>query len=111
MVSAKAKNVDGAKALLEYLGTAEAQAIYLATDPNDVAAAKNADTSKYNAFQKASATIIGAAGKIAQFLDRDTNPAFAGPTGMQGFLQKFLGDPKQDLDKFLTGIQAFYDTL
>jgi multiple sugar transport system substrate-binding protein len=111
MVSAKAKNVDGAKAFMEFLATGEAQLVFLASSPNNVAAAKGVDTATYSPFQKKMAEIIGGAGKIAQFLDRDTNPAFAGPTGMQGFLQKFLGDPKQDLDKFLTGIQGFYDTL
>ena len=57
------------------------------------------------------AEIIGGAQKIAQFLDRDTRPDFAGANGMQGFLQTFLGNPSQDLDKFLSGIQAFYDSL
>ena len=57
------------------------------------------------------AEIIGGAQKIAQFLDRDTRPDFAGANGMQGFLQNFLGNPSQDLDKFLSGIQSFYDTL
>ena len=35
-----------------------------------------------------------ASGAIAQFLDRDTRPDFAGPNGMQGFLQNFLGRPR-----------------
>jgi multiple sugar transport system substrate-binding protein len=52
MVSAKAKNLDGAKAFMEYLATGEAQGIFLASSPNNVAAAKNADTSKYTPFQK-----------------------------------------------------------
>ncbi len=111
MVSSKAKNLDGAKALMEYLGSADAANIYLASDSNDVAANKQADTSKYNAFQKSSAAIIAASGKIAQFLDRDTRPDFAGANGMQSFLQTFLKAPTQDLDKFLTGIQGFYDSL
>ena len=111
MVSAKAKNVDGAKAFMEYLATGEAQGIFLASSPNNVAAAKDADTSTYSPFQKKMAEIIGGAQKIAQFLDRDTRPDFAGANGMQGFLQNFLGNPSQDLDKFLSGIQSFYDTL
>ena len=111
MVSAKAKNTDGAKAFMEYLATGEAQGIFLASSPNNVAAAKDADTSTYSPFQKKMAEIIGGAQKIAQFLDRDTRPDFAGANGMQGFLQNFLGNPSQDLDKFLSGIQSFYDTL
>ncbi len=111
MISAKAKNVDQAKAFMEYLATGEAQMIFLASSPNNVAAAKDADTSTYTPFQQKMAEIIGGAQKIAQFLDRDTRPDFAGANGMQGFLQTFLGDPKQDLDKFLSGVQAFYDSL
>ena len=111
MVSAKAKNVDGAKAFMEYLSTGEAQGLFLASSPNNVAAAKDADTSKYTPFQTKMAEIIGGAQKIAQFLDRDTRPDFAGANGMQGFLQNFLGEPTQDLDKFLGGIQSFYDSL
>ncbi len=111
MVSAKAKNVDQAKAFMEYLSTGEAQGIFLASSPNNVAAGKDADTSKYTPFQQSMAKIIGGAQKIAQFLDRDTRPDFAGANGMQGFIQTFLGNPKQDLDKFLSSVQAFYDSL
>jgi heme-degrading monooxygenase HmoA len=57
------------------------------------------------------AEIIGNSQKIAQFLDRDTRPDFAGPNGMQGFLQTFLTDPDQDLDAFLGTIQSFWDSL
>jgi len=111
MMAAKPKNPDAAKALLGFIGTPKAESIYLASDSNDVAAATDADTSKYNAFQLSSAKIIGASNKIAQFLDRDTRPDFAGPNGMQGFIQKFLSNPTQDLDAYLKGIQAFYDSL
>jgi multiple sugar transport system substrate-binding protein len=76
-----------------------------------VAAAKDADTSGYTPFQKKMAEIIGNSGAIAQFLDRDTRPDFAGPNGMQKFLQDFLADPDLDLDAFLSGIQTFYDSL
>ncbi len=47
----------------------------------------------------------------AQFLDRDTRPDFAGPNGMQGFLQSFLGEPDQDLAALQQSIQDFWDTL
>jgi multiple sugar transport system substrate-binding protein len=111
MISAKAKNVDQAKAFMEFLGTGAAVDIFLAASPNNVAAAKDANTASYTPFQKKSAEIIAGAQKIAQFLDRDSSPAFTGPNGMGAFLQKFLGNPKQDLDAFLKGIQDFYDTL
>ncbi len=111
MLSKSPKNVEGAKALLECIATGPAQLEFLKTSPNNVAAAKNADTSGYSPFQKSMAEIIGKSGAIAQFLDRDTRPDFAGGNGMQGFLQTFLNDPNQNLDTFLGTIQSFYDSL
>ncbi len=111
MLSKSPKNVDGAKALLECVATGPAQLEYLKSDQNDVAAAKDADTSGYTPFQKKMAEIIGGSGAIAQFLDRDTRPDFAGPNGMQAFLQDFLTNPDQDLDAYLGKIQGFYDSL
>src|SRR4051794_24334454 len=109
MLSAKAKNVDPAKAFLEYLATGEAQIVFQNVNPNGVAAAKDADTSGYDAFQKKSAEIIGASGAIAQFLDRDTKPEFADE--MIKKLQAFLTDPNQDLGKFPASIQKFWASL
>jgi len=108
---ANAANPDGAKAMLACLATGAAQDIFLAASPNNVAAANDADTSAYTPQQQRMAEIIGSASAIAQFLDRDTRPDFAGPQGMQGFLQNFLDNPDQDLDSYLQGIQDFWDTL
>ena len=111
MLSKAPKNLAGAKALLACVGTPAAENLYMKSDSNDVAAAKDADTSGYNDFQKKSAEIIGSSQKIAQFLDRDTRPDFAGPNGMQHFLQSWLSNPTQDSTTFLQSIQSFYDQL
>jgi multiple sugar transport system substrate-binding protein len=115
MLSAKspslAADLDASKAFLEYLSTGEAQVTFLVANPNSVAAGNDADTSGYSPFQKKSAEIIKASGAIAQFLDRDTRPDFAGPNGMQGFLQTWLTDPNQDMTKYLKSIQDFWDSL
>jgi len=111
MLSAKPKNLPAAKAFLECAGTAASQKIYTGISSGDVATVKNADMSGYSSVQKASAEIIAGAGAIAQFLDRDARADFAGPSGMQGFLLSFLNNPSQDLGKFLSGIQAYYDSL
>ncbi len=111
MVAAKAVNVDQAKAFLEYLATGEAEGIFLKSSPNNVFVGKDGDTSTYTAWQTTAAGILAGSNKLAQFMDRDTRPDFAGANGMQGFIQNFLGDPSQDLDKFLSGIQDFYDSL
>src|SRR5665213_379491 len=92
MMSKKVKNKDGATALLEYIGTAQAEALYGKTDPSDIAAATNADTSTYNPIQQKSVELIKASKNIAQFLDRDTNPDFADNT-VAAMIQSFFNDP------------------
>jgi hypothetical protein len=73
--------------------------------------AKDADTSKYTPLQKKAVEIVGKAKRITQFLDRDTRADFAGPEGMQGFLQKFLKDPSGDLAALQKTIQDYWDHL
>jgi multiple sugar transport system substrate-binding protein len=92
MMSAKPKNEAGAKALLTYLASAEAEALNLKLDPSSVGTNKSVDTSGYNAVQKKSAEIIGATANIAQFMDRDTRPDFAS-TVMIPALQDFIKNP------------------
>jgi multiple sugar transport system substrate-binding protein len=111
MLSKAPKNLDGAKKIMECFGTAKAQDTYIKLDPNDVAAANSADRSGYNAVQKKAAEIISSSKGIAQFLDRDARPDFAGPNYMQAYLQSFLKTPDQDLDAFLKNIQTNYDSL
>ncbi len=103
MMASKPKNEAGAKALLEYLASADAENIYLKTDPGDVGANNNVDTSGYNPVQAKSAEIIGATKNIAQFLDRDTRPDFAS-TVMIPALQDFIKNPK-DIDGLTSSIE------
>ena len=97
MISSKsptlAADLTAAKAFMEYMGQPATQVAWVTKDPGNIAAAKDADTAAYNALQKKAAELIGAAQKITQFLDRDTNPNFAGPNGMQAFLLDFLKNP------------------
>jgi multiple sugar transport system substrate-binding protein len=115
MISAKSpnlsKDLDAAKAFLEYIADPKTQVAWVTKDPSNVAAAKDADTSAYTPLQKKAAELIGGAQRITQFLDRDSNPNFAGANGMQAFLLDFLKNPNQDLDGFLKKIQSFWDTL
>jgi multiple sugar transport system substrate-binding protein len=92
LLSKRAKNISGAKALLKFLGSATAANIYLRTDANDVAANKRASTARYNVLQKKAAKLIGSAKHIAQYMDRDTRPDFAS-TVMIPALQQFLNKP------------------
>lgn len=92
MMAAKPKNEAGAKALLTYFGSPDAESIYGKTDPSNVHANTGAETSSYTDLQKKAAEIIGNAKNIAQFLDRDTRPDFAS-TVMIPSLQNFIKDP------------------
>jgi multiple sugar transport system substrate-binding protein len=105
------KNIDAAKAFLEHLAQPATQVAWVTADKSNIAAAKDADTSGYTPLQKKAAEVIGSAQRITQFLDRDTNPNFAGPNGMQAFLLQFLQDPNQDVTALQKKIQDFWDTL
>ncbi|MEV4064990.1 ABC transporter substrate-binding protein [Nonomuraea dietziae] len=104
MISAKAKNVDGAKALLKHLAQASSQNAATKLDPGTLASSSKADTSGYSALQKRGAELVSQATHIAQFLDRDTRPDFAS-TVMIPALQRFVGKP-DDIDPLLKDIEA-----
>ncbi len=104
MMAAKPKNIDGAKKLLTYLGSGEAQTIAAKKDPANLVANSTADVSGYTALQKKAAELVGSAKNIAQFLDRDTRPDFAS-TVMIPAIQDFLKNPK-DIDGLTSKIEA-----
>lgn len=91
MLSKKAKNPDAAKAILEYIGSGAAEAEYLKTDQWDVGLANGLQVPTYNAIQKKSVEEIGKCKAVAQFMDRDADPAMA--TAMISIIQKFIDDP------------------
>jgi multiple sugar transport system substrate-binding protein len=91
MLSKKAKNVDAAKKVLEYIGTADAEANFLKTDFYDVGLANGLQAPTYSAIQKKAVTAIGSCKAVAQFMDRDTDPAMANV--MIALIQKFIDNP------------------
>ena len=104
MMAKKPKNEGAAKALLGYLGGADAGAIVAKSDPGTLAANSNSDKSAYGALKKKAADIVGNATSIAQFLDRDTRPDFAS-TVMIPSLQSFIKKPG-DISSILKSIEA-----
>ena len=103
-LSAGAENVEGAKELLGFLGTAEAQdAANENAEAPMIAANENASTESYTDLQKKSVEVVNAADNIAQFLDRDTRADFAS-TVMIPSLQSFLQNPN-DVDGITKSIQ------
>jgi multiple sugar transport system substrate-binding protein len=77
--------------VLEYIGTKEAEIAYLKYDQWDVGLAKDLVAPTYNDIQKKSAQMIAQQKAVAQFGDRDTDPAMA--TALEQAIQKFIGEP------------------
>jgi multiple sugar transport system substrate-binding protein len=103
MLSKKPKNIDGAKKLIGYFGTAQAINIYLPLNPGNLAVNKRADKSAYTPLQKKEAALIAATPHIAQYMDRDTRPDFAS-TVMIPSLQQFLNKP-EDVNGLVKSIE------
>ncbi|GAA4082885.1 ABC transporter substrate-binding protein [Streptomyces shaanxiensis] len=109
MMSKSPKNKTEAVKLLQYLGTSDAEDIYLKSDPSVVHASTNADTSSYTALQKKAYDMIAGAKSLTQFMDRDSRPDFTS-TVMQPALQKFVRDPK-GVDSLLSSIERQKKTI
>ncbi|MEV6946275.1 ABC transporter substrate-binding protein [Streptomyces sp. NPDC051172] len=109
MVSKAPKNHDGVTKLMEFLGTPEAEQIYLKADSSVVAASSKADTSSYTPLQKKAYDMISSAKSLTQFMDRDSRPDFTS-TVMQPGLQKFLQNPK-GVDSLLSSIERQKKTI
>ena len=91
MLTKKAKNPDAAKKVLEYIGTGEAEAAFLATDSYDVGLANGLNAPTYSDIQKKAVVEIGKCKNVAQFMDRDTIPDMA--TAMIKLIQGFIDNP------------------
>jgi multiple sugar transport system substrate-binding protein len=109
MVSKAPKNKAGVTKLMQFLGTPEAEQIYLKSDTSVVAASNKADTSSYTPLQKKAYEMISNAKSLTQFMDRDSRPDFTS-TVMQPSLQKFLQNPK-GVDGVLSSIERQKKTI
>lgn len=110
MMVADPDNRAGAEELLEFLATPEAAEIYIKTDQNSVATAKDVDTSGYTRLQKKYAEVISSTKNIAQYLDRDTLPSFAGPVVIPA-LQSFIRSGGKDIDQITKSMQSQAEAL
>ena len=100
-----------AKAFMEFVAKGSTQVLYWQNAPGSIPTANDADTSTYPALTKKAVQIVSQAKKITQYFDRDSRPDYSGPNGMQGFLLKFLSNPKQDTTSLQGQMQAFWDSL
>lgn len=101
--------MESAKDLLRWLATGEAEDIYLASDPNNIAVSDQADISRYTPLQKKAVELVSGARQISQFLDRDTRPDFSS-TVMVPAIQDFINNPK-DVDGLVNGIERQKKTI
>jgi len=90
----KAKNTASAKKILQYIGTADAEAKFLETDHWDVGLANGLVAPTYNDIQKKSVTEIAKCKNVSQFMDRDTVPDMA--STMIKLIQQFIDSPTPD---------------
>jgi len=104
-MSVNAKNVEGGKDLLAFMGSAEAQALVV-KELGRLAVNPDVDTSLYNPMQQKGLELIKGADLVVQFYDRDTTPEMA-DVGMNGMMA-FWDDPYNDevLDSILAELEA-----
>jgi multiple sugar transport system substrate-binding protein len=102
-MAANPENEEGAKELLSFLGSAKANNALNQMGIPQISVNANAETSGYTDLQRRAAEFIAEQESIAQFLDRDTDPAFAS-TVMIGALQDFIGNP-DDIDGLVRTIE------
>ena len=95
-LSAKAKNLDAAKNFLTYLGSADAQKQYVTASSGGIAASNDVPASSYPPLTQRGVQMIQSAKNVAQFYDRDTDPAVA-ERGMALFAE-FFTNTNLDLD-------------
>ena len=107
----RAKNVDPAKKVLEYIGTGQAESSYLHYDKWDVALATDANVPSYNAIQTKSVEVIKACKNVAQFFDRDSDPGFADNISAAA-IDKFINSPTPSTIKSIqTSLEAQAKTI
>jgi len=105
MLPKKAKNKEGGKDLLKYIGTPDAENAYLKVDNSNIAVNSNADTSGYEQLQKDSAALAASAKHISQYLDRDTRPDFAQTVVIKAFQSFIDKHSKSDIDALCSSMQ------
>lgn len=101
-IAAAAANPEGAKELLAYLGSVEAQTA-MVKELGRLPTHNGVDPSLFTPFQQKGIDLINGADLVVQFYDRDTTPEMA-DVGMNGMMA-FWDDPSQ-IDAILEELEA-----
>lgn len=104
-MSVSAKNVEGGKKFLAFMGSAEAQSI-LAKEMGRLTPHPDVDPALYTPMQQQALDMIRDTDMVLQFYDRDTTPEMA-DVGMNGMMA-FWDDPYNDeaLDEILAELET-----
>ncbi len=101
-MSAKAQNPEGGKKFLAFLGSVEAQTVYV-KELGRISANTKVDSKLYPPMTQKGIELIKAADLVLQFYDRDTTPEMA-EEGMNAFTA-FWADPSK-IDGLLDNLEA-----
>lgn len=93
--SSKAKNPEGAVALLNYLASPDGQQPWV-DDAGQIGTSPEIDPSSYTGLVQRGIQHIEGSDSLSQFYDRDTDPAMA-TAGMDGFVE-FMANPSRKMD-------------
>ncbi|MEM9774828.1 MAG: extracellular solute-binding protein [Chloroflexota bacterium] len=101
-IAANAANLEGAKELLGYMGSLEAQTL-MVEEMGRLPTHNGVDSSLFSPMQQKGIELINTADMVVQFYDRDTTPEMA-DVGMNGMMA-FWDDPSQ-IDAILEELEA-----
>jgi ABC-type glycerol-3-phosphate transport system substrate-binding protein len=101
-IAASAANPEGAKDLLAYMGSLEAQTL-MVEEMGRLPTHNGVDKALFTPFQQKGIDLINEADMVVQFFDRDTTPEMA-DVGMNGMMA-FWDDPTQ-IDAILEELEA-----
>ncbi len=101
-LAANAANLDGAKELLGYMGSLEAQTL-MVEEMGRLPTHNGVDKDLFSPMQQKGIELINTADMVVQFYDRDTTPEMA-DVGMNGMMA-FWDDPSQ-IDAILEELEA-----
>jgi len=115
MLSAKSPSLTAdlinAKAYMNFWAKGSTQVLMYKANNGFIPTANDADSSTYDVLTKKAVSIVSAAKKITQFMDRDTRPDFAGANACRASSSASSGIPPRTWLRSRRPIQAFWDAL
>ncbi len=105
----KAKHADAGKQFLTYLGSSDAQTLYVKSGAGGLATNLDVPASSYDNFNQRGIALVKQAKFVTQFYDRDTDSTVAA-RGV-AFFSQFFNNPDLDLQAGLSNLDGFAQTI